>query len=160
MLEEVLWRIVSFGEQEEELRGKAISAMVYPAFLLIVGSTSIFILVSFVFPKFIAIFEEFNAKLPLPTRVVMGICDFMGFWWWAVLLAGAGVVAASLSYIRTEKGRRQWDTFVLKVPVVGKVVLKYEMAKFAPDLRDPVGQRRAGAHVPPNHLGHHGQCGD
>jgi type II secretion system protein F len=131
MIEEVLWRIVAFGEQEEELRGKAVSAAVYPAFLLLIGSAAIFILISFVFPKFIAIFEEFNAELPMPTKVVMAVCGFMGDWWWAVL---AGIVAAGyfgLRYVRTEAGRRQWDALLLRVPVVRVVVQKYEMAKFS-----------------------------
>jgi len=131
MLDEVLWRIVTFGEQEEELRGKAISAMVYPMFLLLVGSAAIFILVSFVFPQFIKVFAEFNAQLPMPTIIVMAICGFMGTWWWAVLLGFAGVIAALVSHIRTPRGRRQWDAFLLATPVLRVVVQKYEMAKFA-----------------------------
>ena len=131
MLEEVLWRIVAFGEQEEELRGKAISAMVYPAFLLIVGGTAVFILVSFVFPKFIIIFNDFGTTLPLPTRIVMGFCDFMGKFWWAVLLGVGGFISALVSYFRTETGRMNLDISLLRVPVVKKVVQAYEMAKFA-----------------------------
>lgn len=131
MLEDVLWRIVTFGEQEEELRGKALSAMIYPAFLLIVGSAAIFILVSFVFPKFIAIFEDFDATLPLPTRVVMGLCDFMGSWWWAVLLGIAAAGAGVVSYTRTPTGRRQRDLLLLRIPVIRNVVQRYEMARFA-----------------------------
>ncbi len=130
MLEEVLWRIVAFGEKEEELKGKATSAMIYPAFLLLVGSAAIFILVSFVFPKFITVFEDFNAQLPLITRVVMGFCEFMGTFWWAVLLAVAGAVAMVVSYWRTPAGRRRFDRFWLTIPAVGGVVQRYEMAKF------------------------------
>lgn len=131
MLEDVLWRIVSFGEQEEELKGKAFSAMIYPAFLLLIGSTAIFILVSFVFPKFVAIFKDFNASLPLPTVIVMSFCDFMGKFWWAVLLGLAGIVAACVSYVRTEAGRMQLDITLLRLPVIKGVVQRYEMAKFA-----------------------------
>lgn len=131
MLDEVLWRIVAFSEQEEELRGKVISALIYPVFLLIVGSIAIFILVSFVFPKFIAVFEDFNAQLPLPTIIVMKFCGFMGTWWWAVILAGIGIALAIYSYIKTPEGKKQKDTFLLKFPVVGGVIQKYEMAKFA-----------------------------
>jgi len=130
MLEEVLWRICSFGEQEEELRGKAISAMIYPAFLSVVGSGAIFILVSFVFPKFVKIFEDFNAQLPLPTVIVMKVCDFMGTWWWAVILGIIAVFALLFRYYRSEHGRRQFDTFFLRVPAVRTLIIKYEMAKF------------------------------
>lgn len=131
MLEEVLWRIVAFGEQEEELRGKAVSATIYPIFLLLVGTVSIFILVSFVFPKFVAIFEEFGADLPFSTRIVMGLCEFMGSWWWAVLFGIIAVVSGIISYFRSEKGRRHLDATLLRIPVVSDVVLKYEMAKFS-----------------------------
>jgi len=131
MLEEVMWRIVAFGEQEEELRGKAVSAMIYPMFLLLVGSSAIFILVSFVFPKFVTIFKDFNATLPWPTIVVMSLCDFMGKFWWAVLLALGGVIAAVISYVKTPAGRMNLDKFVLRVPALNAVVQRYEMAKFA-----------------------------
>jgi type IV pilus assembly protein PilC len=131
MLEEVLWRIVAFGEQEEELLGKARSALVYPAFLLLVGSISIFILISFVFPKFVAIFQEFNTDLPLPTRMVMAMCDFMGTWWWAVLIFIGLFISTTISWAKTEGGRRKIDALLLKTPVVRAVVQKYEMAKFA-----------------------------
>ncbi len=131
MLEEVFWRIVDFGEQEEELRGKALSAMIYPIFLMIVGSSAIFILVSFVFPKFITIFEDFNATLPLPTRMVMSVCGFMGSFWWAVLLAIGAAVAMFISYAKSEKGKRNLDIKVLRIPVIGDVVQRFEMAKFA-----------------------------
>jgi len=132
MLDEVLWRIVAFSEQEEELRGKVISALIYPLFLLIVGSIAIFILVSFVFPKFIAVFEDFNAQLPLPTVIVMKFCGFMGDWWWAVILGFILFFTVMYSYFfRTPEGRKQKDRFLLGFPVIGGVIQRYEMAKFA-----------------------------
>lgn len=131
MLEDVLWKIVDFGEQEEELKGKAFSAMVYPIFLLIIGSAAIFILVSFVFPKFIAIFEDFNANLPWATVVVMSVVEFMSRFWWAVLLGFAGMVAGFMSYRKTEQGKKNLDTLWLRIPVLNSVVQRYEMAKFA-----------------------------
>jgi len=131
MLDDVLWRIVDFGEQEEALRGKFVSALVYPIFLCIISSISVFILVSFVFPRFIGIFAEFDAALPLPTVMVMALCNFMGTWWWAVLLAVAAGAWGGLRWARSERGRSQWDAFVLRVPVVRGLVEKYEMAKFA-----------------------------
>lgn len=131
MLEEVMWRIVDFGEQEEELRGKAVSAAVYPIFLTIVGAAAIFILVSFVFPKFVSIFEEFNADLPTPTVIVMAVCNFMGTWWWAVLIALGLMGFGLFKYFQTEAGRKQFDLLMLKVPVLRTVVQKYEMAKFS-----------------------------
>lgn len=131
MLGDVLWRMVAFGEQDEELRGKAFAAMVYPVFLLVIGTGAIFILVSFVFPKFITIFDDFEATLPLPTVIVMGLCDFMGSYWWLVLAGLSAAVAAFVSYARSEAGRLRLDRYWLALPVLGGVIQRYEMAKFA-----------------------------
>jgi len=131
MLEEVLWRLVAFGEQQEELRGKALSALVYPAFLLLIGSIAVFILISFVFPRFIEVFKDFNADLPMPTKIVMAVCGFMGSYWWAVLIGVGLVIAGLVYYLRTEVGRRHMDALLLRIPVVRTVVQKYEMARFA-----------------------------
>ncbi len=131
MLDEVLWRIVDFGEQEEHLRGKAISAMIYPAFLMVMGTAAVFILVSFVFPKFIAVFEDFSANLPWPTVVVMAVCGFMGKFWWAVLILVAILLSMLVRYWRTTEGRLHIDTLILQIPVLGGVSQKYVMAQFA-----------------------------
>jgi type II secretion system protein F len=131
MMEDVLWRIVHFGEQDEELRGRARGAMIYPAILLSMGTIAVFILVSFVFPKFLKLFEDFNATLPLPTRIVLAICDFMGSYWWAVLIVVGVLIAAFISFWRSPEGRLQVDRFVLRVPLVRTVVQKYVMAQFA-----------------------------
>ena len=131
MLDEVLWRLVTFGEQDEELRGKAFSAMVYPTFLLLIGTLAVFVLVSFVFPRFVTIFEDFDSDLPKVTIVVMALCEFMGRFWWAVIGLVAGLIAAFLSYSKSEAGHAQLDRLVLRVPVLGDLVQRYEMAKFA-----------------------------
>ena len=130
MLDEVLWRIVAFGEQEEELRGKALSAVIYPAFLMVVGTIAIFILVTFVFPRFVVVFDDFNVSLPWPTVVVMFLCTFMERFWWAVLGVLAALVAAGIHFVRTDRGRMLVDTQVLRIPLIGTVVLKYQMAQF------------------------------
>lgn len=131
MLEDVLWRIVNFGEQDEELRGKAFSAMVYPVFLLFMGSIAIFIMVSFVFPMFQEVFDDFDATLPLITVIVLAFCGFMGKFWWLVLVILAAIAGGLVSWYRSENGRMQFDEFILRVPVLRTVVQKYVMAQFA-----------------------------
>jgi len=98
---------------------------------MIMGTISIFILTSFVFPKFLLLFEDFGVEMPLPTRVVLAICGFMGTWWWAVLLIAIGIIAGAVYYWRTPTGRMFYDTVLLRIPVVRSVVQKYVMAQFA-----------------------------
>ena len=131
MIEEVLWRMVQFGEQDEELRAKAVSAMIYPAILMFMGTAAIFILTSFVFPKFLLLFKDFNVELPMPTKIVLAICGFMGNWWWAVLLVVIAITFGVVSYWRTPVGRMFFDRTALRVPVLNMVVQKYVMAQFA-----------------------------
>lgn len=131
MLEDVLWRIVVFGEQDEELRGKAFSAMIYPAFLCVVSAAAVFILMAFVFPNFIEVFNDFDAKLPTVTVIVMTISSFMGRFWWAVLIGVALLVAAVRSYRNSPAGRAQLDALWLRLPLLSGLVQRYEMAKFA-----------------------------
>ena len=131
MIEEVLWRMVQFGEQDEELRAKAVSAMIYPAILMFMGTAAIFILTSFVFPKFLLLFKDFGVELPVPTKVVLAICGFMGNWWWAVLLVVIAITFGVVSYWRTPVGRMFFDRLVLRVPVLRMVIQKYVMAQFA-----------------------------
>lgn len=131
MLDEVLWRMVSFGEKDEELRGKAFGAMVYPAFLLLISCITIFILVSFVFPKFVVIFDDFDAALPVITTIVISISGFMGKFWWAVLILVGLASASTRGYLKTPAGQKTRDTWILKIPVLSSLVQRYEMAKFA-----------------------------
>jgi len=131
MLEEVLWRMVNFGEKDEELRGKALGALVYPIFLILVSGVTIFIMVSFVFPKFVGIFEDFDASLPFVTTVVISVSAFMGKFWWLVLIGLAFAGASIRAYAKSENGRSQLDGLWLRLPLLGSLVQRYEMAKFA-----------------------------
>ena len=131
MLEEVLWRIVTFGEKEEDLRGKVFTAMVYPTFLVCISAITVFILVSFVFPKFVIIFDDFDATLPLITLWVMSFTRFMGDYWWAVLIALALMFLSFRLYLGSTAGREHKDRLLLKVPILKHLVQRYEMAKFA-----------------------------
>jgi len=131
MLEEVLLRIAVFGEKTDSLKSKVIGALIYPAFLTFVGATALFVLLSFVFPKFISLFEDFNTPLPVATRIVMGICGFMGRWWWLILCCIAFIFVAARQYLATARGRLQADRRLLTAPVFGPVVQRVEISKFA-----------------------------
>ena len=131
MLEEVLDRLALFCQKEQQLRGKVVSSMVYPCFLVVAGTTAIFILLSFVFPTFVKLFDAFGAQLPAPTRLLIAICGFMEKFWWAVLLGVATCVLSLIKYRRSEQGRMSIDRTMLRLPLFGTLIQRAEIARFA-----------------------------
>jgi len=131
MLEEVLERLAMFSEKEQHLKGKVISSLIYPCFLVFAGLSAAFILLSFVFPRFVDLFEEFDAELPAPTRLLIVMCEFMESYWLAILVAIAGLVVGLVQYRRTSAGRMAIDRGVLRVPLIGVLILRAQVANFA-----------------------------
>lgn len=121
-LDEVLDRLASYLERDEETRSKLRSASVYPAVIAFLSVAVTVLLVVFVLPKFRLFFTSFGRELPLPTRMLLGLSDFLSSWWWAVLLGGASVVTGLVVYVRRDSGREAFDRLALRVPVIGQTV--------------------------------------
>jgi general secretion pathway protein F len=105
--------------------------MIYPALLCLVGLGSILVLMYFVVPRFAAIFEQGTMQMPLPTKIMLETSNFVRSYALigilTVLLAAGGLRL----YIRSEAGRLWWDTFQLRIPLLGDVLRKAETARFA-----------------------------
>ena len=124
-------RLSEFEKTRDELRSYIISSMVYPGLLTIVGAASIFILMYFVVPRFAQIFIDSRMAMPLPTRIMVETSNIVrGYGLWAIGGLLAALVAFQM-YIRTTEGRLWWDTFRLKVPLLGIALRKAETARFA-----------------------------
>lgn len=131
VLESILQRLSGFLESSQALRDEIVSASVYPALLVFVGGAVVVMMVSFVLPKFTVIFTNMGAELPLPTRLLVGFTEFMKKGW-PFIVAGIGLTIFGLQqFIRTEDGRMRWDRFKLKMPMIGTLVQKIEVARFA-----------------------------
>lgn len=129
-LEEVMMRLADFLENEEELKAKLRSAMVYPALIAVVGIATIFILLSFVIPKLVLVFEDFGQILPMPTQILIYISSLLSqYWWLVVLLIGLFFFIVN-RILKTSEGRSCFDNFKLKLPVFGTVILKRQMERF------------------------------
>jgi general secretion pathway protein F len=102
--------------------------MVYPLVLTVTGGASIVILLTFVIPRFTAIFSEIGGSLPLSTRLILGISEALRFSWWILFPAVAGAFMFVRSYIKTDRGAYKWDE--LKLKLFGDVVRKLETARF------------------------------
>ena len=130
-LETILSRLAQYLESTKEIRDQIVSVMIYPLILMIVSGASIGILVTFVIPRFATIFSDMGQAVPLPTQIILTFSQFVrGFWW-----VGLGMVAAIYfglkAYTRDEERRWRWDQFKLRWVVVGDLIKKVEVARFA-----------------------------
>ena len=127
----VMDRLAGFERQRDELRNYILSALTYPALLVVVGAASIFILLRFVIPRFAEAFTQSNIAMPLPMAILLGVSDAVRSYGWIGLLAVAAAVIGWQVWIRSEQGRARWDRFVLRLPLLGQALLKADTARFA-----------------------------
>ncbi|OIP19883.1 MAG: MSHA biogenesis protein MshG [Comamonadaceae bacterium CG2_30_59_20] len=130
-LTEVFLRLNQHLEFERDVRERIKQALRYPMFVLIAMAIAVVILNIFVIPVFAKVFAGFHAELPLITRGLLGFSAWM-LAWWPLLIGGTiGAVLLARAYIRTVQGRYNWDARKLKLPIVGDIVLKATLARFA-----------------------------
>jgi len=131
ILDTILDRLSGFLEYEMEVKGKIKSAMMYPVLVLIFSMIMLFALFTFVLPKFKEIFNGMNVEIPPVTAFLFGIGDFFQKSWIFMIVAGIGAFIGFKFYAKSEKGSYQIDTLKLKFPIVGELVLKMSVARFA-----------------------------
>jgi len=131
VLEPVLERLGIFLENRQELKDYIISAMVYPAFLMTVSGLSIIILMTFVIPKFAVIFADMGEAIPLSTKILLNISEMLRYYWWALLMACTGGIVIFQRYQKSSSGRRRVDNMKIKMPLLGQLFVKIEVARFA-----------------------------
>ncbi len=128
-LDIVLDRLANILETELDTKNKIKTATRYPKMVISAIVIAFTIIITFVIPKFVSLFSHFGAKLPLPTRILIGINYIFHHYWWIVLLGIIGVVFAYKKYRKTEQGRYQTDKYVLKVPIIGPLVHKIYVSR-------------------------------
>lgn len=130
-LEEIFLRLFDHMEFERFMREQVKSALRYPSFVMVAMAIAMFIVNIWVIPTFAKVFQGFNAELPILTRILIGFSDFMVAWW--PVLIGAIVAAgfAFRAWIGTTRGRYLWDRIKMRLPIVGKIVRKATLARFA-----------------------------
>ncbi|HPJ67731.1 MAG TPA: type II secretion system inner membrane protein GspF [Desulfobacteraceae bacterium] len=131
ILENVLKRLSLFLENSQDLKDYIKSAMVYPVFLVLVGGISIIILLTFVLPKFSIIFSDMGQAIPLSTRALLWFSDMLRIYWWLILGGLAAAFYFLRRYVNTPAGRLKFDYYKLNSPIIGGLVEKIEVARFA-----------------------------
>ncbi|MGQ9523394.1 MAG: type II secretion system F family protein [Armatimonadota bacterium] len=130
-LPEVAQRLADFLEKEQVRRSQVISALVYPAVLLSVAVTAVAFLLTFVIPRLSGVFEDLGQALPTPTVILLSLAGFLGKTWWIIALAVVGGVFVLKAYTSTDLGRRTVDALVLRTPLIGRIVGKVVISRFA-----------------------------
>ncbi|HVL38506.1 MAG TPA: type II secretion system F family protein [Fimbriimonadaceae bacterium] len=131
ILDQILDRLAQFLEYEAEIRGKIKSAMMYPVLVLCFSVLMLFVLFSFVLPKFKEIFTGMNVEMPAVTAGLFAMGDFMASSWWVIILIGLGAFYGLKFYGKTPNGRYQLDKAKLKFPIIGELALKMSVARFS-----------------------------
>jgi len=130
-LELVLAQIADFQARERELRSRVAAALVYPAVLLTLATGVLIFLLVFFIPRFQAMFSGFQARLPAITLAIVGASHALRDYGLYILGGIAAAVAGARQWFQSETGRRRWESFLLGLPVVGPLLAKLAMARFA-----------------------------
>jgi type IV pilus assembly protein PilC len=128
-LEIVLRQMADFLERGALTEKKIKNALTYPIILAIVAVVVVAILVTFVMPTFVGLYSAFGAELPLPTRLLLGVADWLLSYGLFLVLGIVAVVILGYIYIRTPAGKYQWDSLMFRAPVVGRINLLSELAR-------------------------------
>lgn len=131
MLDAVLQRLADFAESDAETRSKIKSALAYPVVMIIAGIAAVTIMMTVVMPKILRVYAEMHQELPLPTQIMISINKFLGSYWYVVLGVIAAIVIVLWRTMKSQEGKRAIDTALLKVPVLGDMIVKREVANFA-----------------------------
>jgi type IV pilus assembly protein PilC len=121
-LDVVLEQLADYIERDIDARSKITGAMIYPAVVMVMAIVTVVVLASFVLPRFKTFFDSFHATLPLPTRMLLGVANFMSNWWFLIVGGLVLFVAGIIVIWRWDKGRAWLDSVALKAPVMGDLV--------------------------------------
>ncbi len=132
VLETMLDNIATYKEKTESLKGKIKKAMFYPIAVIVVALLVTSVIMIFVIPQFQSLFSSFGAELPAFTQLVIRISEFMQAYWWLVFgSAGAAIYGLMQLNLRSRKFREIKDRVVLHLPIIGPIMHKAAVARFA-----------------------------
>jgi general secretion pathway protein F len=133
-LDLVLEQLADYTERRYDLLRTIRGALIYPVILVIFSILIVSVLLVVAVPKIVTVFQHQKQELPLPTQVLIAASEFMQHWWWLVAAIVIGAVVLFLRALRTEAFRRKVDAFLLRAPVVRRLVRGADAARFASTL--------------------------
>jgi type IV pilus assembly protein PilC len=130
ILDTILQRLSTYIEKSVKLNGQVKSAMIYPVAVISIACIVVAVILWKVIPVFAALFESLGAELPMPTRVVIALSNFIADFWWLMIMLGIAGWYSIKRYHQTYKGKRVLDGLLLKAPVLGLLLRKISVARF------------------------------
>ena len=131
ILDQTMKQLASLLAREEKIKTSMTNAMIYPVVLLVAGIIAVVILLTAVMPKMINTLGVSPQLLPLPTKIVMGASGFFTHYYWAIVPAIAVMVISYVRWKNSSDGRLKLDTYKLKAPILGSVLTKIAVGRFA-----------------------------
>ena len=133
-LAEVLERLAGYLEREIMRRAQVVSALTYPAVLILVAVSAVTFLLMFVVPRLAPVFDELGQALPLPTVILLGVTQFIIRFWWQLAVGLAAVVFGLRQALSTPAGREVWDAAKLRLPLFGRLLGRIVASRFVRSL--------------------------
>jgi type IV pilus assembly protein PilC len=130
ILDTILNRLAAYTEKSMKLKKQIKGAMVYPATVMSIAIIVVGVILVFVIPTFAAMFAEYGGELPAPTRIVIGLSNFIVKYFVLILIAIFGIIFAVKKYYATANGRKTIDRLALRAPIFGQLIRKVSVAKF------------------------------
>ena len=127
----ILERLIYILEHEHKIKSEIRAALSYPIIVLTFLGLAFFVLLTFVIPKFVGIFERSNIALPIPTKICMLMYQFLANYWLLLIAVIVGGIIFLNYYLKTEQGLLTKDTFLMRLPLLGPLFVKAAMARFA-----------------------------
>ncbi len=130
ILDVILNRLAVYMEKADALARKIKGAMTYPTIVFVVAAGATLFMLMFIIPTFAKMFSDFGGTLPLPTRIVMMLSEFLRSSWYLLFGVGIGLYVAFRKYYKTDSGRLRIDKLILRVPILGSVIRRGAVARF------------------------------
>lgn len=129
-LDVVLDQLADYIERDIEARRKVSSALMYPGIVMALAIVAVVVITGFVLPRFKTFFNSLHAKLPLPTRMLISIANFVTNDWYVLVVLAVAIIVLVILGTMTERGREIRDAFFLKVPVLGELIRTAVLERF------------------------------
>src|SRR3954453_5153872 len=130
ILDTILQRLAQYMEKRGKVNSQVKSAMIYPVSVISIACIVVAVILWKVIPVFASLFLSLGAQLPLPTRVVIALSNFIATYWWLVAMLVAATIYSVRRYHETYKGKRVLDGLMLRMPIIGLLLRKIAVARF------------------------------